>query len=283
MLIGPREFDFSRHTYVMGILNVTPDSFFDGGLYEDPGRSLERALRMEEEGADLIDIGAESTRPGAQSISLEEEQRRLFPALRKIAGRIRIPISIDTRRAVTAEIALKEGASLINDVSAFRFDFRMPEVVAQAEAACILMHMRGEPETMQQDVRYLNVVSEIIHDLRGQMELAVRMGVERGRILVDPGIGFGKDLGHNLEILRKLPDMKALEAPIVVGASRKTFIRKILSCDDPQGRSVQSGSLAVAAIAVWNGAALIRAHDVRETVEVIRMVEALKSPLKYSS
>lgn len=277
MLIGNQEFDFSRQVYVMGILNVTPDSFSDGGFYLDPERALDRALRLQEEGAALIDLGAESSRPGARTIAVEEECGRLLPVLRKIIPRLRIPVSVDTRKAVVAERALQEGAMLINDISALRYDFRMAEVIAEAEVPCILMHMRGEPETMQREVRYLNVVSEVIHFLRSQLDLAVKMGISRDRILVDPGLGFGKLLEHNLEILKRLAEFKVLENPVVIGASRKTFVRHILERDDPLHPFVQTGSLAVAAVAVWNGASLLRAHDVEATCQVVKIVQALRT------
>ncbi|MBI4374738.1 MAG: dihydropteroate synthase [Deltaproteobacteria bacterium] len=277
MRIGSQEFDFFHQVYLMGVLNVTPDSFSDGGLYSNPALALDRALQMEEEGARILDIGAESSRPGSKPITEEEEERRLFPVLKKIASKIRIPISIDTRRSRIAEMAIKEGGALINDITALRHDFRMGEVIAQAGVPCILMHMRGEPETMQREVSYIDVVSEAVHFLRQQVEVAVRTGVSRGQILIDPGIGFGKKPGHNLEILRHLAEFRVLESPIVVGASRKSFIRLLLGADDPRDATVRHGSLAVAAIAAWNGASLIRAHDVKETVEVLKMVAALRT------
>jgi dihydropteroate synthase len=276
MQIGSRQFDFGLKTYVMGVLNLTPDSFSDGGLFNEPTRALDRALKMQAEGADIIDIGGESTRPGARAISLEEENRRILPILRIIAPRLEIPISVDTRRAAVADAALKEGASMINDVSALRYDFRMGEVVAQAGVPLILMHMQGDPETMQEGIRYLNVVAEIIHFLKAQTQVAIRFGIDRSRILIDPGIGFGKEGFHNLEILRHLNDFKVLENPLVVGASRKSFIRRIVESEDPRNGAVTNGSLAVAALAAWNGASLLRVHDVKETVAVLKVVQALK-------
>ncbi|MBI2082975.1 MAG: dihydropteroate synthase [Deltaproteobacteria bacterium] len=275
MRIGSQEFDFSHKVYLMGVLNLTPDSFSDGGLYFDPAVALDRALQMEEEGAQILDIGAESSRPGSKPITEEEEERRLFPVLKKMVSKIRIPISIDTRRSRIAEIAIKEGGALINDITALRYDFRMGEVIAEAGVPCILMHMRGEPETMQQEVSYINVVSEIVHFLRHQMEMAIRIGIPRNQILLDPGIGFGKAPEHNLEILKHLQEFRVLENPLVIGASRKSFIRRVFGIENAQDPMVRHGSLAVAAIAAWNGASMIRVHDVRETAEVLKMVEAL--------
>jgi len=277
MQIGNREFDFSHQVYLMGILNVTPDSFSDGGRFLDPAVAVEQALKMQEEGAALIDIGGESSRPGAKPVSIEKERSRVIPVLKRVVTRLRIPVSVDTRKSAIASEAIAEGAAMINDISSLRYDFRMAEVVAQAGVPVILMHMRGEPETMQQGVAYLNVVSEVIHFLKSRIEIAVKIGIDRSRILADPGIGFGKEQEHNLSLLRHLPDFRALECPIVIGASRKSFIRRLLQLNDPLHPFVQTGSLAVAAIAAWNGASLIRAHDVRETSQVIRMVSALKS------
>lgn len=276
MRIGSREFDFSRQTYVMGVLNVTPDSFSDGGLYLEPERALDRALQMQQEGASLIDLGGESSRPGAQAVSLAEERRRVIPIVKKLSPRLKVPLSLDTRKAAIAEEGIREGVSLINDISALRYDFRMAEVIAQSEVPCILMHMQGDPTMMQKEVRYLNVVSEVIHFLRQQLLIADQFGISRERILVDPGIGFGKRLEHNLEILRHLNDFAALECPIVIGASRKSFIRSILGRENPLDPAVQNGSLAIATLAAWNGASLIRAHEVRSTVEAIKTVEALR-------
>lgn len=261
----------------MGILNVTPDSFSDGGRFIDPSRALEQALKMQEEGADLIDIGAESSRPGSQPTSATEEVHRLLPVIQRIRPRLKIPLSVDTRKASVAEIMLKEGVDMVNDISAFCYDFRMAELVAQTGVPSVLMHMRGEPQTMQKEVRYINVVSEIIHFLKKQIEIAVSIGVDRGRILVDPGIGFGKLAEHNLEILRRLSEFRHLEAPVVVGASRKSFIRHLLGVEDPLHPAVQNGSQAVAAIAAMNGASLLRVHNVAPTRQVLKIVEALKS------
>ena len=283
MLIGNTEFDFERRSYVMGILNLTPDSFSDGGRYFQPEAAVDQALRLEAEGAALIDIGAESSRPGAKEVPADEEWSRLAPVLRKLAPRLKVPISVDTRRAATAEQAVREGVSLINDISGLTHDFRMGEVIAQSGVPCILMHMRGEPETMQRAVRYLNVVSEIIHFLKKQIEVAVRMGISRSQILVDPGFGFGKELPHNLEILRRLSELKALEAPIVVGISRKSMIRQLLDEADPRSPEVAHGSVTAAAVAALKGASIIRSHDVGPTVRALKVVAAIReTPLEFS-
>lgn len=268
MKIGQKEFDFSNQVYVMGILNVTPDSFSDGGFYLDPERALERALRMEEEGADLIDVGGESTRPGAGPVPAEEELRRVLPVLKKIMPRVKIPVSIDTRKAVVAEAAIGLGAALVNDVSALR-DPAMPAVVAKGGGPVILMHMRGEPATMQKEVHYDDVVGEIVQFLKERVAFAEGEGIARGKILIDPGIGFGKRFEDNLEILRRLDEFRKIECPVVFGSSRKSFIRNMLG-EDPQ--RILLGSVATVLLAAERGASLLRVHDVRETRSLIRLV-----------
>ncbi len=226
MRIGSRQFHFDGQTYVMGILNVTPDSFSDGGLYLDPGKALDYALQMQAEGADLLDIGGESTRPGAESVPSEDEWKRLCPILNPLASRLSIPISVDTRKASVARRALGEGASLINDISALG-DPEMAGVLATAQAPVILMHMRGEPGTMQAvPIHYDDVVLEIIEFLEGRMRHAVARGVSPEGILIDPGLGFGKRPEDNWEILKRLQEFCRWNAPVVIGASRKSFVRQ---------------------------------------------------------
>jgi len=250
----------------MGILNATPDSFSDGGLYLDLEKALDHALQMQEEGADIIDVGGESTRPGSDPVPMEEEIRRVLPVLKKIIPRLKIPLSIDTRKAAVAEAALGEGAQIVNDISALR-DPQMPQVVQRNGATVILMHMRGEPKTMQENVRYDDPVVEIARYLKERILFAFGKGIPREKIWIDPGIGFGKRIEDNLEILKRLSDFKKLECPIVFGSSRKSFIRKLLG-DDPQ--QVLMGSLVTAVLAAEHGASILRVHDVRETANCVQ-------------
>ncbi len=255
----------------MGILNITPDSFSDGGLYLDPERALDRALQMEEEGADLIDIGAESTRPGAEPISEDEESKRLFPVFKKIAPRLKIPISIDTQKGKIARKAVEEGAVLINDVSALR-DPEMVTLLAEKKMPIILMHMREEPRTMQKNVFYEDVLSEIGEFFRQKIDFAEARGIPRDKILIDPGIGFGKGNEDNFKIIRQLGEFKKWGCPIALGTSKKSFIRKTLGEDLSQ---VILGSLVTALFAAEHGASLLRVHNVRETKEVFRLARNL--------
>ncbi len=250
----------------MGILNVTPDSFSDGGKYLEPNQALERAMQMEEEGADLIDLGGESTRPGALEVEAAEEIRRVIPVIRKIVPRLKIPISIDTQKGAVARVALEEGAALINDVSALS-DPEMAPCVAKAKVPVILMHRRGTPQTMQKDLHYDDLMNEIVDFLGARIRFAVETGIDR--ILIDPGIGFGKSPEASWEILRGVERFRELGFPIVIGASRKSFIRKELG-DEPH--QILSGSLVAALIALERGARIVRVHDVRETKALIRLV-----------
>lgn len=250
----------------MGILNVTPDSFSDGGQWCDPEKALDRALQMQEEGADLIDVGGESTRPGAVPVLPEEEIKRVVPVLKKLTTKIKIPISIDTRKSQVAEMALNEGASLINDISALG-DGKMADVIARAQVPVILMHMKGGPQTMQAGpIHYDDVIGDIIQFLKERMAVALQAGIPRDRILVDPGLGFGKRAEDNWEILRRLEELHRLEAPIVIGASRKSFIRQMVG-EDPQ--DILVGSVSSALGAARRGASILRVHDVRETCKAL--------------
>lgn len=265
MIIGNRQFDFERHVYVMGILNVTPDSFSDGGMYLDPDNALEQALRLEAEGADVLDLGAESTRPGSEAVSEDEERRRLMPVLRSLLPRLRIPISIDTQKAAVAQEALSIGASMINDISSLG-DPDMASVVSKARVPVVLMHKKGEPKTMQDAPHYEDVLSEVCSFLERRVSYAESCGIRRERILIDPGLGFGKRFEDNLVLLRLLGDLKAVHQPIVIGASRKSLIRRIFG-EAPE--RVLAGSVAAALMAAINGAGLIRAHDVAATKAAI--------------
>ncbi|MBI3614968.1 MAG: dihydropteroate synthase [Candidatus Omnitrophica bacterium] len=243
----------------MGILNVTPDSFSDGGRFTHPRQAAARALQMQEEGADLIDLGGESTRPGARPISAEEELRRILPVLERLVGRLKIPISVDTYKASVARAALGVGASLVNDVTALR-DPKMPQVVATAKVPVILMHMRGVPQTMQRNPRYRRLIPEIVSDLKRSIEKAKAAGIPRAKILVDPGLGFGKRWQDNLTLLKSLSAFKAmLELPLVVGPSRKSFIGHATGAP-VEGRLM--GTAAAVALSVWGGADIVRVHDV---------------------
>ena len=246
---------------VMGVLNLTPDSFYDGGRYITTQAGVARALAMVDEGADIIDVGGESSRPGALSASVDEELARVIPVVEQIAHRSDILISVDTTKSAVAQAAIAHGASIINDISALRFDPNMGEVVARGAAFLVLMHMRGRPETMQQDPHYADVVAEIKRFLQERMDMAVSVGIDRKRLIVDPGIGFGKRLPHNLDILRDLASFKDLKAPILIGLSRKSFLGEIL--DLPSSERLV-GTIAANAIAIANGADIIRVHDVKE-------------------
>lgn len=268
-----RQLPYSDKTYIMGVLNVTPDSFYDKGRFFDQKKAVKHALDMERDGADIIDVGGESTRPGASDVSVDEELRRVVPVIRAISKRAGAAISVDTRKAKVADAALQAGASIVNDVSALREDPAMAGVVAKHRAEIILMHMRGSPKDMQADPKYTNVVKDITESLKGSIDLARRSGIKRDKIIIDPGIGFGKTVEHNLEILRRLGQFKKLGYPLCVGTSRKSFIGKILGSKDPEDRL--AGSLATAAVAAMNGANIIRAHDVSLTRQVLRMIDSV--------
>ena len=259
----------------MGILNTTPDSFSDGGNFSDPSAALERALELAAQGADLIDIGGESTRPGADPISATEEITRTAPIIGKIREHSDIPISIDTMKSEVAFQALEAGADIINDISAFETDPKMVEVAAETGAGTVLMHMKGSPQTMQENPTYGNVVSEVCTYLCSRMDFAAAHGLARNQMVIDPGIGFGKTTERNLELLRGLPELASCCFPILVGASRKRFIGQLTGRTDPAER--EAGSLGVAAWAVTRGAHILRVHDVINTCDVCRMLDTLLS------
>jgi dihydropteroate synthase len=257
----------------MGVINVTPDSFSDGGQFLEKDRAVEQALQLAGDGADLIDIGGESTRPYSKGISADEEMNRVIPVIEALKKELRIPISIDTLKAQVAREALRSGASMVNDISALRLDPEMASVVAQAGVPVILMHMKGTTADMQVAPTYGDVASEIITFLRSAMEQAVRSGIRRDRIIVDPGIGFGKTFDHNLEILKELGRLQCLEAPILVGSSRKAFIGRIL---DKKVHERDTGTMATVAAAVMNGAHIVRVHNVKQAVETVKVIDAIK-------
>ena len=270
---GARTITLGKRTVVMGILNVTPDSFSDGGSYVDPAFAVERALKIEAEGAGVLDIGGESTRPGAAPVSAEEEIQRTVPIIRAIRARSDIPISIDTMKAAVAAAAIAEGADIINDVSAFEADPEMIRVAAQSEAGIVLMHMKGSPRTMQEHPEYADVVNEVGAYLKKRADWVEQHGIARDRIVLDPGIGFGKTGEHNLELLRKLPAFSDPAYPILVGASRKRFIGHLTGRKNPAERV--AGSLGVAAWSALKGAHILRVHDVLDTCDLCRIMDTL--------
>ncbi|MGH7817951.1 MAG: dihydropteroate synthase, partial [Candidatus Binatia bacterium] len=253
--------DFARRTAIMGVLNVTPDSFYDGGRRLDSTQAIAAGVAMAAAGADIIDIGGESTRPGAAAVCEAEELARVLPVIRGLRREVSLPISIDTYKAAVARAALDGGADIVNDISALRFDPAMVSLVAQEKVPVILMHMQGTPRTMQADPHYTDVVREVRDFLAAQLYNAMDAGVGAEAIVIDPGIGFGKTLEHNLQLLRGLAALAALGQPLLVGVSRKTFIGKILNLDS---EARLEGSLAAAVAAVLGGANLVRVHDVLE-------------------
>lgn len=270
---GRFELDLAR-PLVMGILNVTPDSFSDGGLHDEPHKAVARALGMIRLGADIVDVGGESTRPGSVPVSVEEEITRVRPVVSRLVADTTFPVSIDTRHWEVARVCVEAGADVVNDVAGFRDD-RMVDVVADSKVGVVVMHMLGEPGNMQNEPRYDDVVDEV----RGYLDRAARRlvaaGVDPGRIAVDPGIGFGKTLEHNLELLRRLPELVELGYPVLVGASRKRFIGDITGVSEPAGRV--GGSVAAAVEAVRLGAAVVRVHDVSETAQALLVSEAIRA------
>ena len=259
----------------MGILNVTRDSFSDGGLYFDKSAAIKRALQMVEEGADIIDIGGESTRPGAEPVAVEEELRRTIPVIEALAKKINVPISIDTYKSEVAEKALDAGASIVNDISGLRFDPEMAKVVSDYKVPVVIMHIKGRPKDMQQNPVYEALVPEIMDYLREGIRLAKESGVSEDKIIIDPGIGFGKTFNHNLEIINNLHEFTLLEKPILIGPSRKAFIGKILGNVSETDRL--EGTSAAVAISIMNGANIIRVHDIKEMVRVARVADAIKN------
>ena len=256
----------------MGVLNVTPDSFSDGGRFLDPDAALAQGLALVRDGAAVVDIGGESTRPGSDAVTVDEELRRVLPVVEALAGRVGVPISVDTMKAEVARRALAGGSSLINDVSALRYDEGMVEVVAEAGCPVCLMHMKGEPKTMQDDPRYDDVVDEVLSFLEVRMTYALARGLREDQLMVDPGIGFGKTVEHNLALLRHLDRFTALGRPLVLGTSRKRFLGAILGAE-PAART--TGTVATTVIGLLAGAHVFRVHDVRPNFEALRVALAV--------
>ena len=257
----------------MGVLNVTPDSFSDGGHYFEADRAVEHALAMDRDGADIIDIGGESTRPYSKKISIAEEIDRVIPVIEALQGEISALISIDTCKSTVAEEALKAGASIINDISALRFDPGMTQIAARAGVPVILMHMKGTPGDMQNNPVYDDLINEILDFLKDAVDRAETAGIRRELTLVDPGIGFGKTFDHNLKIIRDLSRFKSLERPVLLGPSNKAFIGHIL---DREPHERDTGSMAAVAAGVMNGAHIIRAHNVKKAVETVKIIDAVR-------
>ncbi len=267
-----------ERTLVMGVLNVTPDSFSDGGKFLDAERAVPRALEIEREGADILDIGGESTRPGSEAISADEQLARILPVLKKIRGRLKIPISIDTQSAAVACAAIEAGAQLINDISALRHDPQMAALAKSAGVPVILMHMRGEPRTMQHGPFARDVMKDIADGFRHALHRAERAGLERSKILLDPGIGFGKNYKQNFEVLARLPELSKFGCPIVIGTSRKRFIGAALGNLPSEER--RWGTAATVTASILGGAHIIRVHDVKEMAQVAKLTDRVLAARK---
>jgi dihydropteroate synthase len=266
--------NLSAKTCVMGILNITPDSFSDGGVHFSLSGAVESGLRMADDGADIIDIGGESTRPGSEPVSLDEELRRTLPVIESLASKVRVPISIDTYKAAVARRAIDAGASIVNDISGLRFDPEMPAVVSHYGVPVVIMHMKGSPKDMQQHPSYSALIPEILEFMSARIAFALRAGIAEDRIIIDPGIGFGKTFDHNLQILHNLERFASLGRPILVGPSRKAFIGEILGNAPVTDRL--EGTAAAVAISIMNGANIVRVHEVKEIARVAKVADAIK-------
>jgi dihydropteroate synthase len=269
LLLGER-------TLIMGVLNITPDSFSDGGQYLDTQKAVARALEIERQGADILDIGGESTRPGSLGISAHEEMQRVIPVLEKLRGQLKIPISIDTRKSEVAEAAIYQGAELINDVTGLRTDPRLAQIAAKGKLPLILMHMRGEPRTMQQKPFARDVLRDVITGLRQSVARALRAGVAKSQIVLDPGLGFGKRAEQSFELIAGIPELVRLGFPLLIGASRKSFVGKVLN-DAPKEERAW-GTAATVAASILGGAHIVRVHDVAEMAQVARVADAIVNP-----
>lgn len=268
-----RTLPFSDKTYIMGILNVTPDSFSDGGSFFEKDAAIGHGLQMVSDGADIIDVGGESTRPGAMDVSVQEELDRVMPVIEGLVKKIDKPVSIDTRKSDVARAAIKAGAVMINDVSGLNYDPALASIAAESGATIIIMHTKGNPRDMQRDPKYKNLIIEIKKALKKAATVAAHAGVSKERIVIDPGIGFGKTVEHNLRILAGLDEFKELGYPVCVGVSRKSFIGKVLNCPDPADRL--AGTLAANVVAIMNGANILRVHDVKESRRAAILTDAI--------
>jgi dihydropteroate synthase len=269
---GDYSLELGKRTLVMGIINITPDSFSDGGKFFDSKEAISNAQSLVSQGADIIDVGGESTRPGSDSVSLDEEMRRVIPVIEGISKEVNVPISVDTCKSEVAKAALDAGACIINDISAMRSDPKIANVAAEYSSPLILMHMQGTPRDMQKDPKYSDVLGEIRKFLKERIDFARSKGVITENIIIDPGIGFGKTLEHNYEIIRKLGGLKDLNQPILIGTSRKSFIGNTLGLDVDDRLE---GTLATITMCIINGADIIRVHDVKEAVRTAKMTDAI--------
>jgi dihydropteroate synthase len=275
--LGSRTVILGKHTLLMGVLNVTPDSFSDGGKFFRVKKAVDAALAMQEAGADILDIGAESTRPGSVGISAAEELGRLLPVLEALRGRLKIPISVDTRKSAVAELAIGAGAEILNDISGLKFDARVAKVAASYKVGLVLMHMRGTPRTMQKQRFARNVVKDVISGLRESVGVAWRAGVAKSQIILDPGIGFGKSFAQNYELLRKLPELARIGYPLLVGTSRKGFLGATLARNGKPVAAEQRiwGTAATVTTSILFGTHIVRVHDVTEMAQVARVADAV--------
>ncbi len=273
LIIRENSFDWGKRTYIMGILNVTPDSFSDGGEFNTPDAALNQARSLVKQGADIIDIGGQSTRPGAQQITLEEELKRVIPVIKSIRRELSIPISVDTTRAEVAQAAIASGADLVNDISGGTYDPDMFSVVAQLGVPIIIMHIRGTPETMQTLTDYQDLIGEIYHFFQTQINEAIAAGIKKDNLIIDPGIGFAKTYEQNITLLRNLNAFSSLGVAMLVGVSRKSFIGHILQQNDPKQRIWGTGAACCAAIA--GGTDILRVHDVAPMYDVCRVADAI--------
>ena len=278
--IGGKTFNIKQKTILIGILNVTPDSFSDGGNFFSKEKAIQQAILMEKQGADIIDIGGESTRPGANKISAKEEINRIIPIIDEISKKTNIPISVDTYKSKVAKKAIDAGVSMINDITALRGDKSLVKIISEYETTICLMHMKGQPKNMQKNPVYSDIIKEIYTFLKDRTEFAIKNKIKKEKMIIDPGIGFGKRTGQgiedNCEILRNLKKLKELNFPIMIGASRKTFIGNLSGYN--QNLKINQrleGSLAAACIAVLNGADIIRAHDIKETRRCLNLIDCV--------
>ncbi|BBO75012.1 dihydropteroate synthase [Desulfosarcina widdelii] len=279
---GPHTLELGTKTRIMGIVNVTPDSFSDGGHFFSPDRAVAQGLQLVDEGADILDIGGESTRPFSDPVSESEELKRVVPVIEQLAERVAVPISIDTTKAAVARQAVAAGATIINDISALWSDPQMAATAAECRVPLVLMHMKGTPKTMQVEPVYEDLIAEIKAFLSKAMAQALAAGVDRSAIILDPGIGFGKTVDHNLQIIRDLDSFRELEAPLLVGASRKAFIRHLLKEKEqeepePLSTEVARGTQAVVAASAIFGAHIVRVHDVARTRNTLTLIDAIRS------
>ena len=271
--VGDRVFNVSRQSLIIGVLNVTPDSFSDGGKFFAAEKAIEHGLRMAAEGADIIDVGGESTRPGAESVAAEEELRRVIPVIEKLRAKIEVPISIDTWKADVARAAIDAGAAIVNDVTGGRGDEGMLSLIAETKSAFVIMHMQGIPRTMQNRPQYEDVVSEVADFFRQQYARAIVCNIEPMAIAFDPGIGFGKTLDHNVDLLAQLERLRAHDRPLVIGVSRKSFLGKL--ANSPEMKDRLAPTIALTSLLRARGADVFRVHDVKENVNALRVTETI--------